>query len=94
MERFSVISLLALLTLSSAVFAEKPQKGGTAPAPKCKIVKIPAIVCPAGWDLAKDLEAQSNKCKTQLIDRTVCKNAAAYTGNQKEVEVITAPATN
>ncbi|MBD9360228.1 hypothetical protein [Methylomonas fluvii] len=74
----------------SAIAHAQPTGGGTTPKPVCKTFDIPTIICPDGWTIADDLSNGTNKCTTGFIKRTFCKNVAARSGFQGNVEVINA----
>ncbi|OAI04317.1 hypothetical protein A1353_13730 [Methylomonas methanica] len=90
MKTLELFFLTAVLLSASATAYAKPTGGGTSPKPVCKTFDIPTIICPDGWTIADDLSNGTNKCTTGFIKRTFCKNVAARSGFQGNVEVINA----
>lgn len=88
MKTSQLFIVTTVLLAASTIAHAKPTGGGSTPKPVCKTFEIPTIICPNGWTIVDDMNNQTNKCKAGLIKRTFCKNVAALSGFQGNVEVI------
>jgi hypothetical protein len=68
------VSCLTLVSILCSSALAKPNGGGSE---NCTETQIPTIVCPVGWDLAKDMAAHTNKCTAKMVKIKVCKSSPA-----------------